>query len=146
MKKSIIISIFLFSNFLDSATLSHEEIKIMVSKIKNQREGIDVSVLENTPNPFAIREIVKEKVVVKKEKPKKAKIVVKKEVVHTLSAILNHAAFIDGKWYKIGDKIGAFTLISINYDSVDLKSKKEQKKLSIKKEKRKFILNKGGRE
>ena len=131
---------------MDSATLSHEEIKIMVSKIKNQREGIDVSVLENTPNPFAIREIVKEKVVVKKEKPKKAKIVVKKEVVHTLSAILNHAAFIDGKWYKIGDKIGAFTLISINYDSVDLKSKKEQKKLSIKKEKRKFILNKGGRE
>ena len=126
---------------LNGATLSHVEIKTMVEKIKHKREGIDVSVLKDTPNPFAIQEVVKEK---KVEKKKVVKVVKKKiEVVHNLTAILNRAAFIDGKWYKVGDKVGLFTIVSINYDSVDLKSKKGQKKLSIKKEKRKFILNKG---
>ena len=143
MKTTVILLFTLtLSSALDGATLSHTEIKTMVEKIKHQREGIEVSVLESTPNPFAIKEVIKEVVkeeIKKEEKPK----VVKKEVVHHLSAILNHAAFIDGKWYKVGDKVGAFILVSINYDTVDLKSKKEQKKLSIKKEKRKFILNKG---
>ena len=126
---------------LNSATLSHVEIKTMVEKIKHQREGIDISLLNDTPNPFAIQEVVVED---KKVEVKKIVKAIKRKVVeHHLTAILNHAAFIDGKWYKVGDKIGSFTLISINYDSVDLKSKKEQKKLSIKKEKRKIILNKG---
>ena len=138
--KNIIKLIFMLSLGLNSATLSHVEIKTMVEKIKYQREGIDISVLKDTPNPFAIKEVVEEKIVEKKE----SKVVKKKVlIVHTLTAILNHAAFIDGKWYKIGDKVGTFTLVSINYDSVDLKSKTEQKKISIKKEKRKFILNKG---
>ena len=143
MKKILILSILSF--MLDAATLSHTEIKTMVEKIKQKRGGIDVSVLENTPNPFAIEEKVEEvieKEVIKKEKPK----VVKKEVVHHLMAILNHAAFIDGKWYKVGDKVGRFILISINHETVDLKFKKEQKKLSIKKEKRKFILDKGNQQ
>ncbi|RUM73238.1 MAG: hypothetical protein DSZ11_06340 [Sulfurovum sp.] len=126
---------------LNASTLSHVEIKTMVEKTKHKREGIDTSILENMPNPFAIKEVAEEKKVVEKTV---AKIVKKKVVVvHHLTAILNHAAFIDGKWYKIGDKVGTFTLVSIDYDSVNLKSKTEQKKLSIKKEKRKFILNKG---
>jgi len=125
---------------INSSTLSHVEIKTMVEKTKHRREGIDTSILENMPNPFAIKEVEEKKVVEKVI----AKIVKKKVVVvHTLTAILNHAAFIDGKWYKVGDKVGTFTLVSIDYDSVNLKSKTEQKKLSIKKEKRKFILNKG---
>ena len=141
IKYKIYILIFMLSLGLNGATLSHVEIKTMVDKIKHQREGIDISLLDDTPNPFAIKEVVEEK---KVEKKKKVKVVKKKvEVVHHLTAILNHAAFIDSKWYKVGDKIGSFTLISINYDSVDLKFKKEQKKLSIKKEKRKIILNKG---
>ena len=144
MKKIIVTLV--FSVGLSGATLSHAEIKTMVGKIKHQREGIEISILDNTPNPFAIQEIVEEvieevKKEIKKEKPKVK--VVKKEVVHHLTAILNRAAFIDNKWYKVGDKVGLFTLIAINHESVDLKSQKEQKKLSIKKEKRKFILNKG---
>ena len=144
MKRVLMLSISLWlilSLSLNGATLSHAEIKTMVKKIKEKRIGIEVSVLEDTPNPFALvekGEEVKEEVV-KKEKPK----VIKKEVVHNLTAILNHAAFIDGKWYKVGDKIGRFILVSINHESVDLKFKKEQKKLSIKKEKKKFILDKG---
>jgi hypothetical protein len=141
MKKTVILFILTLSSILNAATLSHVEIKTMVEKIKHQRDGIEISVLETTPNPFAIVEKVEE---VKEEIKKEEKVqIIKKEVVHHLSAILNHAAFIDGKWYKVGDKVGAFILVSINYDTVDLKSKKEQKKLSIKKEKRKFILNKG---
>jgi hypothetical protein len=141
MKKTVILFTLTLSSILNAATLSHVEIKTMVEKIKHQRDGIEISVLETTPNPFAIVEKVEE---VKEEIKKEEKVqIIKKEVVHHLSAILNHAAFIDGKWYKVGDKVGAFILVSINYDTVDLKSKKEQKKLSIKKEKRKFILNKG---
>ncbi len=147
MKKTTILlfsTLTLFS-LLDASTLSHTEIKTMVAKIKHQREGVEISILETTPNPFAIEEKVEEvKEEIKKEVKIEVKKKVKKEVVHHLSAILNHAAFIDGKWYKVGDKVGAFILVSIDYDTVDLKSKKEQKKLSIKKEKRKFILNKKG--
>ena len=143
-KRLILVSTLLFSFELTAATLSHSEIKTMVEKIKHQRGGIDVATLENSSNPFAIIEKVIEIKEVEKKvvKKKKAKII-KKEVVYNLTAVLNHAAFIDGKWYKVGDKIGQFILVSINDDSVDIKSKNKQKKLSIKKEKRKFILNKG---
>ncbi len=140
MKKTVILFTFTFFSLLHAGRLSHTEIKIMVEKIKHQRDGIEISVLETTPNPFAIKEKVEEEIKKAKIEVKKE---VKKEVVYHLTAILNHSAFIDGKWYKVGDKIGVFILVSINYDTVDLKSKKEQKKLSIKKEKRKFILNKG---
>ena len=40
-----------------------------------------------------------------------------------LTAILNDQAYINGRFYKVGDKIGAFKVVKISSNSVHLKSK-----------------------
>ncbi len=140
MKKELFIgSIFSLMTFINASSLSHEEINIMVEKIKEERPGIDVVTLEETPNPFAIykkpevKEVLAE--VVEEQKIE--------ESVYTLSGILNHAAFIDGKWYKVGDTLEQYTILSLHKDSVILKRGTERKTLSMPKKKKKFILYKG---
>ena len=132
----------LFSVGVSASSLSHEEVNKMVQKIKEERVGIDLATLENTPNPFLI---IKEEV--KKEKPKEVKAekpkVVKKVVTYNLVAILNHAAFIDGKWYKIGDKLGSYTLTNMGRDRVILKNDTDKRELVIPKREKKFKMFKG---
>ncbi len=131
----IILPIFLFST-----SLSHQEITQMVAKIKEERGGIGLSTLDDTPNPFAIeKEVVETPKEVKVQKPT----VVKVEEVYDLTAILNHKAFINKRWYQTGDKIGSFRVYSIGNRSVILKSKKEVKKLIIAERKKKFKMFKG---
>ncbi len=127
---------------LDGASLSHKEISSMVDEIKKERSGIDIRRLKNTPNPFAIYH--KPKVVlpeIVEETPE-----VEEEEVetfdHQLLAILNHAAFIDGKWYKVGDTLGEYTLVSMGKDQVVLKRGSQKRTLAIPKLKKKFILYK----
>jgi hypothetical protein len=127
---------------LGATSLSHDEINTMVSKIKEERVGINLATLESTPNPFAIVIPVVSEIVEVKEKIETPK-VIKKVVTHGLSAILNHAAFIDGKWYKIGDKVGVYTLREMGKVSVVLKNKHGQQKLIIPKNKKKFKMFKG---
>jgi hypothetical protein len=138
MRKASII-LLLVSSALNAGSLSSDEITNMISEIKEERVGISLSKLENTQNPFLINK--QEKAVKhKKEEVKK----VTKEIVYNLQAILNHAAFINGKWYKRGDKLGLYRIIYIGKESVSLASELERKTLSIKKRKNKFIkLNKG---
>ena len=131
---------------LEASSLTHEEITTMVEKIKHERPGVNVSVLEETPNPFAIVKKEKPKEVVVEEEEKKVVAVVeevKEEVFHELTAILNHAAFINGKWYKVGDKLGEYHIKSIKKERVMLQSREEQKELKIPKRKKKFELHKG---
>jgi hypothetical protein len=143
--KKLIIKSLLLMNLLSlslfATSLSHQEISKMVSKIQVERVGIDLATLENTPNPFAIIEEVIE------EKPKEVKIdrpkMVKKVISHKLVAILNHAAFIAGKWYKIGDKIGIYTVTTIGKDRITIKNKNESKELIIEKKDKKFKMFKG---
>jgi len=138
--KKISIIFLLASSILFSCSLSSEEITNMILKIKEERVGISLSKLENTENPFII--VKKEKVVEAVED----KVVkeVREEVDYQLHAILNHAAFINGKWYKKGSKLGAYHLVYIGKRSVDLRSDFDKKTLSIKKRKKQFIkLNQG---
>jgi hypothetical protein len=113
----------------------------MVNKIKGERVGISLELLEKTPNPFAIVE----KVIKKKEEPIKIEkpIVVIPTEVYELSAILNHAGFINKKWYRVGDKIGSYKVIHIGKTSVTLKRGDEFKRLAIPKREKKFKLFKG---
>ena len=138
----ILLLIFIFSNAILATSLSHEEIDKMVLKIKEERVGIDLATLESTPNPFLI---VKEEI--KEEKPKEVKAgrpkIVKKVVNHNLVAILNHAAFIDGKWYKVGDELGSYRLIRMGKDRVTLKNSKGKRELIIEKREKKFKMFKG---
>jgi hypothetical protein len=139
MKKISIITI-LVSSFLSSASLSHEEITEMITKIKEERVGISLEKLENTANPFIIN---KKKKVVKKIEKEEA-VEVRQEVDYKLHAILNHAAFINGKWYKRGDKLGLYHIVYIGKHSVDIRSEFGNKRLHIKKRENKFMnLNKG---
>jgi len=148
MKKSITLKIFMVmglnTTLLFCGSLSSEEIVKMVSEIKKERKGISLATLENTGKPFIIR-VPKKKVASPKAK-KVARKMVRVEEIHTLKAILNKAAFIDGKWYKKGDKIGSYRVKKVSSDSVVLKGTNGTKKLSLKKRKKNFIkLNRGYR-
>jgi len=135
MKNIFITSAFL-SSLVWSASLSPIEITEMISKIKEERGGISIEKLEDTVNPFIIKKVeeVKEENLTKEEKIA----VVKKVIVetnYTLSAILNHAAFINKKWYKKGSKIDQYKVIYIGKETVTLKSSEKKRTLSLKKKK-----------
>lgn len=132
--KKIFILFTLFSSLLWSASLSSAEITEMISKIKEERAGISIEKLESTVNPFLVIEIKKEE-----ENLTKEEIPVVKEVIveptYSLDAILNHAVFINKKWYKKGSKIGQYTLVYIGKNTVTLRSPEKEKILSLKKKK-----------
>jgi hypothetical protein len=138
--KNITIMTVLASSLLSAGSLSSDEITNMISKIKEERVGISLEKLESTSNPFIINK--KKKVVKKIEKGEPVE--VRQEVDYKLHAILNHAAFINSKWYKKGDKLGLYHIVYIGKRSVDLTSESDKKTLHIKKRNNKFIkLNKG---
>ncbi len=136
----ILIEIF-FTASLFSTILSPAEITNMVSEIKKERVGISLATLETTTSPFIIN-------VPKKKQPSKIKeapqILAPREVVYTLKAILNKAAFIDTEWYKQGDNIGDYIVGHISSSSVVLDSTSGKNKiLSLEKKKKMFKLNRG---
>jgi len=140
MKK---IYILLLPLLLYSNSLSHQEITKMVNKIKGERAGISLELLEKTPNPFAIVEKVVEKKKVKQQIKIQKPIVVVPEEVYELTAVLNHAGFINKKWYRVGDEIGSYKVIHIGKTSATLKRGNEFKRLAIPKREKKFKLFKG---
>lgn len=143
MKKLFMIST-LFSTFLYSS-IDSSEITNMISKIKEERVGISMAKLDGTVTPFIMNVKKETKVEEKKIKAVMAKRVIA-EVVYKLDAILNHAAFINKKWYKKGDKLGTYTIGSMGKSSVVLKRKSGNKTLFIKKKKKNFIeLNQGNK-
>ena len=140
MKKILIVIVPIY---ISAISLSHQEITKMVESIKLERAGLGLNILDNTPNPFAIeKKVVKEK---PKEKIKVKKVKVKKqpEKVYTLMAILNHRAFIDGKWYRVGSKLGIYTIKAIGDRSVILRDVRGEKILKIKEREKKFKMFKG---
>ena len=142
MKKILLLITFGFT-LLISGSLSSDEILNMVSKIKEERVGISLAKLEGTANPFIIRK--KKKKEVKKDDNltlyTPPSVV---EVVYRLDAILNHAAFINKKWYKRGDTIDNYKVAHILKYSVVLKNESGNRVLKLERKKKKFIkLNKG---
>jgi len=131
--KKLFILLFLLSSLLWSLSLDSSEITNMISKIKEERAGINLSKLEGTLNPFVLVEEKKEENLTKKEVPKVLKMVV--EPTYELEAILNNAVFINKKWYKRGDKLGAYRIGYISKTGVELSSKEKNKTLTLKKKK-----------
>ncbi len=142
MKKILLFITFSFTLLL-SGSLSSDEILNMVSKIKEEREGISLAKLEGTSNPFIIK---KKK---KKEEKKEENLTVYTppivEVVYRVDAILNHAAFINKKWYRTGDTLDNYKVGYISKDSVTLKSESGNRVLKLEKRKRLIKLHKGYR-
>jgi len=140
LKTSILIALSTTSLFSVSLSLSSAEIVKMVSEIKKERRGVSLVTLESTGNPFIIKVPKKKESVAVKKVGK----ISRAEVVYTLKAILNKAAFIDGKWYKKGDRLGSYKVGHVSSDSVVLKSSNGNKKLSLKKRKKSFIKSNRG--
>jgi NCAIR mutase (PurE)-related protein len=133
--KKIFILFTLFSSLLWSASLSSAEITEMISKIKEERVGISIEKLESTVNPFIVIQIKKEENLTKE---KEAVMVVEEVIIeptYSLDAILNHAVFINKKWYKKGSKIDQYRVTYIGKKTVTLKSSEKEKILSLKKKK-----------
>jgi len=130
------------SSYLFSASISHDEITQMIEKIKEERKGIALGRLEGTKNPF----IIKSKASKNVEKPKEKGIPQPQKVEenYTLDAILNHAAFINKKWYKKGDNVGDYQVVYIGKISVNLESDGISKTLSLPSKKKNFIKLKKG--
>jgi len=134
MKKLFTLSLLSVSSIY-GASISASEITNMITQIKKERVGIALTQLNSTKDPFLVNK-VEEKVEEVKKKVVKAKKAVVVAKVYKLDAILNHAAFINKKWYKKGDKLDEYIVQSLSKSSVVLKSKSGVKKtLSMKKKK-----------
>ena len=141
MKKILIIIVPIY---IYAISLSHKEISRMVESIKVERAGLGLNILDNTPNPFAIeKKVIKEKPKKEKIEVKKVKVIKQPEEVYELTAILNHRAFINGKWYKVDSKIGTYTIKAIGDRTVILRNVRGEKRLKIKEREKKFKMFKG---
>lgn len=115
------------------ADLSVNQIRDMVTKIHEKREGISLSTLETTKEPFVrLQEENNVTVFVIPEKAEETKL--------TLHAILNGKAYINNQWKSVEDTIGGFTLKYIGKKGVVLRNNNQIKKLFLHKEKNKFIM------
>ena len=113
-----------------------KEYRMMFSKIGQKRVGATPEEIEAVRPPF-IRLTKEEakKTVVKKDG---TKVAVKSGYV--LQAIMNDRAKINGKWYKLGDKIDDFTLATIQSSGVFLQNSDYKKRLTLRKKNEKISI------
>jgi len=109
--------IVIYSIAISLTVLFADEIDDMVSKINTHRES-KISKKElisiSSPMPKLIVET-------NSSNENNTTITKVKEDSFSLTGIVNSSAHINGKWVKIGEKIGAFKLVDIMEDSVYLK-------------------------
>ncbi|MFA6196383.1 MAG: hypothetical protein WC656_07040 [Sulfurimonas sp.] len=114
--------------------VNSEELKWIdeqIEAIKPPREGISESKISSLSDPFIFLKEKKSEtnssVSITSEVTTFSKSVVQQsEKKYILDAIINKSALIDGKWYKIDDKIDDFKISNINATSVTLSKKGKQ--------------------
>lgn len=147
MKKFFRMSILL----LLSLQLNSNELKWVdeqVEAIKPPREGISESEVLSLKDPFIF---LKKTDVKNNATPSPTSAVALKEVAKVateqvapikkklkIDAIINKSVLIDGKWYKVSDKMGVYTIITINASSVTLSKNGKKEILSTNNENLKF--------
>ncbi len=116
-----------------NADLSVNQIQNMVVKIHEKRKGADLATLEQTKEPFVIRQ----------EKEKQtifvAPSVTMVEEKMSLHAIMNGKAYINDSWKSIDDKIFGYTLKYVGKRGVVLKNGNQIKKLFLHENRDDFI-------
>ncbi|MBL4730733.1 MAG: hypothetical protein JKY28_05145 [Sulfurimonas sp.] len=109
-----------------------------IQAIKPSRNGISTAKINAIKSPFIFLNKTSEKSdkAVKKEKTtlkasaKPTNVVKKQSKSLVLDAIINKSALINGKWYKLNEKIGKYTLSLVNTKEVILSYKKKKLLLS----------------
>jgi len=130
MKKISILLILILS--VSYADLSVNQIRDMVTKIHQKREGINIETLSSTKEPFL--HLIKENntstsIITQKEE----------ETELILHAILNKKAYINNEWKKIDDTVDGYVLKYIGTKGVVLRNENRIKKLFLHKEGDNFI-------
>ena len=102
-----------------------------IEAIKPPREGVSEPKIASLLDPFIFLKEKKSEtnssVSIASEVTTPSKSVVPpSEKKFVLDAIINKSALIDGKWYKINDKIDEYTISNINTTSVTLSKKGKQ--------------------
>ncbi len=128
--KKILLTISFFAVLLH-ADLSVNEIEKMISSIHLKREGVRLSKLETTKEPFVRFE--KENNVTKFVTPNKT-------VNLKLHAIVNGKAYINRRWYDINGSVMGYKLKYIGKHGVVLRNGNNIKKLFLKKKRDNLIL------
>jgi len=110
-----------------------------IQAIKPPRNGVSKTKINGLSNPFVFlqknKDISNKKSVASRSKKTTPSLlnknkVSKKSNIITLDAIINKSALINGKWYKINDKIGKYTLSSVERTTAILKYKNKELYLS----------------
>ena len=139
----LIIPFYLFSNEL-------KWVDQQIDAIKPPRVGIIKSEVHKVPDPFIfLKNKPKKKSNKKSSKSKRIyskKTISKNSVVipkinFSVDAIINKSAFINGKWYKLGSKIGSFTISDIERTRVELSFQNKVYFLSTEKKEKKLKFN-----
>ena len=111
-----------------------------IQAIKPPRNAISAAKINAVKNPFIFlnKEVKKTNskvTAVKKLRTTNSKSVKSNKVSNTtrsysLDAIINKSALINGKWYKVNNKVGKYMLSRVNTSSVILSYKKKELLLS----------------
>ena len=118
------------------ADLSVNQIRDMVTKIHQKREGIKLETLNNAKEPFIrVQEDSNVSTLIIPQKAEETKLV--------LHAILNEKAYINDEWKKMDDVLGGYTLKYVGKRGVVLRNENQIKKLFLHKEGDDFIKIKG---
>ena len=130
--KKILIYAFTLSIFL-YADLSVNQIQEMVNKIHKKREGVKLTTLDNTKEPFVRLDSNNNSstYVIPTVKSDEAKLV--------LHAIVNGKAYINDRWINLNDKLFGYQLKFIGNRGVVLRNENHIKKLFLRKKKDNFI-------
>jgi hypothetical protein len=131
MKKIVLIIMGL--TILMYADLSVESIKNMVNSIHQKRQGVKLSTLETTVEPFVRLEVEHKSSNIFTPKAKKT------EIKLTLHAIMNGKAFINDKWLNKNDNIRGYIVKYIGSKGVVLRNENRIKKLFLSKIKKSYI-------
>jgi len=98
----------------------------LFNEISEKRTGVPNSKIDSIKNPFIV---VYKKAIVNDGNGTEGT----KNPTHVLNVTFNTKAKINGQWYKIGNEIGDFKLVSIKNDSVIIKNEHSKKELFIRK-------------
>ena len=131
--KKILLSLGLLTTFI-SADLSVNDIQKMVIKIHEKREGVKLSTLENTQEPFV--RLQRENNITTFVIPKKETV---EEVKLVLHAIVNGKAYINDEWMSIDTTVYGYKLKYIGKRGEVLRNGNRIKKLFLHKEKHNLI-------
>jgi len=116
-----------------NADLSVEQIQDMVVKIHEKRKGVNLVTLDQTKEPFVLKQEENNVTVFV------APVIMQEEAKLSLHAIMNGKAYINDSWKSVNDKILGYTLKYVGKRGVVLQNGNQIKKLFLHENRDDFI-------